>query len=62
MEVPVVVTALSRISGSAKSTFHSTTIPRPSIVKEGDMDYKHVRNTQTWHPVIMDQDFGSSTG
>ena len=59
MEVPVVVTALSRISVSAKSTFHNTTIP---IVEEGDMDYGHVRNTQMWHPVITDQDFGSSTG
>lgn len=63
MKVPVVVTALSRISESAKSTIHNTTTPRPtSITKEGDMDHKHVRNTQTWHPVIMDQDFGSSTG
>ena len=33
-----------------------------SIIEEGDTDYEHVRNTQTWHPVITDQDFGSSTG
>ena len=63
MEVPVVVTALSRISESAKSTFHNTAPPRPtSIIEEGDMDYEHVHNTQMWHPVITDQDFDSSTG
>ena len=63
MEIPVVVTSLSRIAESAKSTFHDTTIPMStSIIEGGDTDYGHVRNTQTWHPVITDQDFGSSTG
>ena len=62
MEIPVVVTTLSR-KESAKSTSHNTTIPRPtSIIDERDMDFEHSRNTQTWHPVITDQDFGSSTG
>ena len=62
MEVPVVVTALSRVAESAKSTDHNTSIPRPTLIIEEDMDCEHVRNTQTWHPVITDQDFGSSTG